>query len=161
MIKQKKIPWIAISVIMLDQLTKFLISKNLNLLDTITVIKNFFYLTYTTNTGGAWSILEGKQLLLILISIIFLILLVSYLKKEEQENKLSIIGYNLIIGGIIGNLIDRIFLRYVIDFLSFIIINYHFPIFNIADTAIVVGILLLIIEQIRSEIDERTKSRRN
>ncbi len=159
MTKNKKIIIISLIVVLIDQLTKILIKLNLNLLDTITVIKNFFYITYTTNTGGAWSILENKQILLISISLVFLVVLLSYIKKEENMSNLSIISYSLIIGGIIGNLIDRIFLNHVIDFLSFNIFGYYFPIFNIADSVIVIGIIILIVDTIRSEKNERNNSR--
>lgn len=160
MTNNKKIIILVPIIVIIDQLTKILIRTNLNLLDTITIINNFFYITYTKNTGGAWSILENNQLLLIVISIIFLIILITSLKKEKNQTNLSLTSYLLIISGIIGNLIDRIFLNGVTDFLSFKIIDYYFPIFNIADIAIVIGVFLLIIEIIRSEVHERNQSRK-
>lgn len=160
MTKRKKILILIVFIVLIDQLSKTWIKINLKLLETKTMINNFFYITYTKNTGGAWSILEGSQLLLIIISIIFLIFLTIYIKKEKNLTNLSLISYSLIISGIIGNLIDRIFLNAVIDFLSFKIIDYYFPIFNIADIAIVIGVMLLMIEIIRSEVHERDKSNR-
>jgi len=158
--KSKKIIIIIILVTILDQLTKLLIRTNLNLLDTITIINNFLYITYTKNTGGAWSILENNQLFLILISFIFIIIIIINLKEEHEKlTNLSLFSYSLILGGIIGNLIDRIFLKGVIDFLSFKIVNYYFPIFNIADIAIVIGVILLGIEIVRSEVYAKNKSR--
>ncbi len=136
----------------IDFISKFLIEYNLSLLDTITVIKGFFYITYTKNIGGAWSILEGRQLILVFVSIIFLVYLVYYIIKEEHISKLLLSSYSLIIGGVFGNLVDRIFRGYVIDFLSFNIFGYYFPIFNIADIFIVVGFLLLILEEVRRNL---------
>ncbi len=160
MMKNRKIITISLIIIIIDQILKTMIRFNLQLLETITIIPKFFYITHTENTGGAWSILEGNQLFLILISIIFLIGLIFYIKKEENSTKLSLISYSLIIGGIIGNLLDRLFLNAVIDFLSFKIINYYFPIFNIADIAIVIGTSLLMLDIIRSEVNGRNKNRR-
>lgn len=158
--KHRKIIVPIFLIVLIDQLTKIWIRMNLKFLDTITVIKNFFFITHTKNIGGAWSILEGNQLFLIIVSITFLIILTLYLKKETNLTTLSLTSYSLIIGGIIGNLIDRIFLNGVIDFLSFKIVNYYFPIFNIADIAIVIGVILLMIDIIRSEVHERNKSNR-
>lgn len=160
MSKYKRIIISVFSIILMDQLTKVWIRMNLKFLETVTIIKDFFFITHTKNTGGAWSILEGNQLLLISISMTFLIILALYIKKETNLTNLSLTSYSLIIGGIIGNLIDRIFLNGVIDFLSFKIVNYYFPIFNIADIAIVIGVMLLMIDIIRSEVHERNKSSR-
>ena len=160
MTKSRKIIIISLIIIILDQIVKTIIRLNLHLLETITVIPNFFYITYTKNTGGAWSLLEGNQLFLIIISIIFLIGLVLYVKNEKNCTKLSLISYSLIIGGVIGNLLDRLFLNAVIDFLSFKIIKYYFPIFNIADITIVIGTILFMLDTIRSEVNERNKNRR-
>ena len=139
----------------MDFISKFLIQHNLKLLDTITVIKDFLYITYTKNIGGAWSILEGKQTFLIIASFLFLVFIIFYIIKEEKFNKLLIIAYSLIIGGVIGNLVDRVFRGYVIDFLSFHIFGYYFPIFNIADTFIIIGFMILIIDEVRRNLCKR------
>lgn len=135
-----------------DFVSKLLIEHNLSFLDTITVIKDFFYITYTRNIGGAWSILEGRQIFLAFASIIFLICLVCYINREEKFNRLLFVSYSLIIGGVFGNLVDRIFKGYVVDFLSFHIFGYYFPIFNIADTFIIIGFILLIIDEVRRSV---------
>lgn len=160
MTKQKKMLILITIIVLIDQLTKTWIRINFNYLETITIINNFFNITYTKNTGGAWSILEGNQLFLIIVSIIFLIVLTVYIKKEKNITNLSLTSFYLIISGIIGNLIDRIFLNAVVDFLSFKIIDYYFPIFNFADIMIVIGVTLLMIDIIRSEVHERNKSNR-
>lgn len=150
---------ITIILIFIDQISKLLVANLLSQTTTITVIKNFFYLTYVNNDGAAFSILLGKRIFLIIIAIIIITLLIYYLKKHPPRSKLAIISSALLLGGSIGNLIDRIIRGYVIDFLDFKIINYNFPIFNLADTFIVIGVFLLLIEEIRKEkhLDSRNK----
>lgn len=134
----KKMYIISLLVIILDRITKILVE---NLLDgkVINIIKNIFYFTYVRNDGAAFSILESKVLLLIIISLIALIFLIYYVTKKDKNN----IGYFFLIGGIIGNLIDRVFLGYVIDFIGV----YNFPIFNIADIFIVLGAIFVLFEK--------------
>lgn len=159
--KNKKIIIITIVALLIDQITKLIIRTNFNLLDTKTVINNFFYLTYMKNTGAAFSSFTNNTLFLIIIGIISLIFLIMYLKKAKL-NRLSSISYAIILAGIIGNLIDRVFLNGVVDFLSFKIFNYYFPVFNIADTYIVIGVIVLLIDSLGSDYNEykRSNSRR-
>lgn len=142
--KNRKIFIIVIIGIVLDRLSKIIISSTLKENQIIKVIGNFFRISYMKNTGAAWSILEGKQLLLIVVSILFLIFMIMTAFRDKRNTKFNVLGYSFIISGIIGNLIDRIIYRYVIDFLSFKIINYYFPVFNIADTLIVMGAIFFI-----------------
>ena len=100
-----------------------------------------------------------KKYLLILVSIIALLVLNNYIKKGQNTNKTMVLSYGFLIGGIFGNLIDRIVRKYVVDFFHFYIFNYSYPVFNIADILIVVGVVLMLIEVIRGEINE-FKSRR-
>ena len=107
----------------------------------------FFSFCYVKNSGAAFSILEDATLLLIIISVLFILLIDNTIKKEYRNlSNLSIISLGMIIGGIFGNLIDRIIYRSVIDFISFSFGNYHFPIFNIADIGITVGVFLLLVD---------------
>ena len=142
--KNRKILIVVIIGIVLDRISKIIISLNLKENQIIKVIGNFFRISYMKNTGAAWSILEGKQILLIIISILFLLFLIMTALKDKRNTRFNILGYSFIIGGIIGNLIDRIIYKYVIDFLSFKIINYYFPVFNIADILIVIGAIMFI-----------------
>lgn len=147
---RQKIYNIVAIVFIIDQIVKIIIKHTMNLYQEISIIPNFFSLCYVKNTGAAFSILEDATLLLIVISIVFLLLIDKSIKKEEQNlSKLSIISLGMIIGGIFGNLIDRILYRSVIDYLSFSFGKYHFPIFNIADIGITVGVFILIIDMIR------------
>lgn len=141
----KKVYIIALISLIIDQIVKILVSNYLILGQTTKIINNFFYLTYVQNTGAAFSILIGYRYILIIITLIFLYYLYKYTKKQTNPNKLAILSYGLLLGGIIGNLIDRIIYGYVIDYLDFMIFNYNFPIFNLADTFIVIGCIILVI----------------
>ncbi len=141
----KKVYIIALISLIIDQIVKILVSNYLILGQTIKIINNFFYLTYVQNTGAAFSILIGYRYILIIITLIFLYYLYKYTKKQTNPNKLAILSHGLLLGGIIGNLIDRIIYGYVIDYLDFMIFNYNFPIFNLADTFIVIGCIILVI----------------
>ena len=141
----KKVYIIALISLIIDQIVKILVSNYLILGQTTKIINNFFYLTYVQNTGAAFSILIGYRYILIIITLIFLYYLYKNTKKQINPNKLAILSHGLLLGGIIGNLIDRIIYGYVIDYLDFMIFNYNFPIFNLADTFIVIGCIILVI----------------
>lgn len=152
---------IIISIILLciDQISKLLVVNLLTKTDSITIIKNFFYLTYINNDGAAFSILVGKRIFLILIAVLVIVMLIRYIKKNNIQNKLELVSISLIIGGSLGNLMDRVVRGYVIDFLDFKIFNYNFPIFNLADIFIVIGVFLLLLKELRKEnnLDSRNK----
>lgn len=152
---------IIISIILLciDQISKLLVVNLLTKTNSITIIKNFFYLTYINNDGAAFSILVGKRIFLILIAVLVIVMLIRYIKKNNIQNKLELVSLALIIGGSLGNLMDRVVRGYVIDFLDFKLFNYNFPIFNLADTFIVIGVFLLLLKEIRKEnnLDSRNK----
>ena len=130
----------ALLIIILDLVTKQLIY----LFKPSTELLSFFSLVYVKNTGAGFGILGGMNILLIVISVIVLVSIGYYYKKIPKENW-TLIAFGLIVGGIIGNLIDRLFRGFVIDFLDFFISGWHWPAFNVADTALVVGVVMLII----------------
>lgn len=138
----KKFCIITFIVLLIDRISKIIV---MNFLDNklVHVIKNFFYLTYVKNDGAAFSILSNQRLFLILISLVASVLLYLYVKKYNKTN----LGYSFLMGGIIGNLIDRILYSFVIDFIGVIIFNYNFPIFNFADSFIVIGAIMLLFEK--------------
>lgn len=141
--KKKKYILITFLIIIIDQLTKFLINQNINYLKSIQIIKNFFYFTNAHNNGAAFSILSGYNLLFISITLITIYLINKYIEKN--------ISFYILLGGIIGNLIDRLIFGYVRDFLDFRIFSYNFPIFNISDICICLGIFLIIIKTIKED----------
>ena len=154
---KKILPIITMSLL-IDQLVKIIVVNNMKLFDSIDIINNFFSVTYVRNTGAAWSILSGNVFFLILISIIALVVIYMYFIKNKKLTKLENISYGLLIGGILGNLTDRIIHGYVIDFLDFKIINYDFPIFNIADICIVVSIILIGVTLLVGDKNARNKN---
>ncbi len=145
----QKIIKITSSLLLIDILIKLLVKNNMLVNESIKIINNFFYITYVKNTGAAWSILSGEQTFLIIFSIIVIVLLIFYLVKKKSYLNLEVIGYSLLLSGALGNLIDRILYGYVIDYFSFYIFSYSFPIFNFADSCIVIGIVLLFISSWR------------
>lgn len=155
----KKILPISLLLVVIDQVVKILVISKMALQQSIQVINNFFNITYVRNTGAAWSILSGNVLLLIMISIIALGVIYYYLIIDKELKKIHIVSYSMLIGGIIGNLIDRVVHGYVIDYLDFKIFNYNFPIFNIADTLIVISIIIIGISLIVGEYREQNKNK--
>lgn len=133
----------AIILLGLDQVTKMLAVSNLMNKGTVTFIEGFLGFRYTENTGAAFSILREKQLLLILLTSVVIIALIGFFVKALRTDTHIVVklSYMLLLSGAIGNLIDRVRLNYVIDFLEFRFIQ--FPIFNVADMCVVVGVVLL------------------
>jgi len=140
---------IVIVGIVIDILTKLSIVNNYDLYESTEIISNFFRITYIQNDGAAWSILEGQMFFFYIITIVAIVF-IGYLYKsfDDSFQKFSIA---LIFAGTIGNFIDRIRLGYVVDFLDFTIFGYDFPVFNVADSCLVVGCALLIISFIKEE----------
>lgn len=134
---------LTISIIAIDQISKYYAQTVLQGGPSIPLIQDVFHLTYARNTGAAFSILEGNQFFLKGVTSVIMIFLVVYLYKvsKEKGQMLFKISLAFILGGGIGNLIDRIRLDYVIDYFDFTLIN--FAIFNIADSFVVVGTILL------------------
>lgn len=138
-----------LALIAIDQLTKYHFSTTLELHEEKSVIDGFFYFTYTINTGAAWSFLANvswSQLFFKILTgfalIAFMIFYIYAARKNYKWLRTSLI---LVISGTIGNFIDRLFNNGVTDFLGFIFGDYHFPIFNLADSFLVVGVIMLII----------------
>lgn len=145
----KKFLGISFIIFFVDRISKILVQNFIS--DKVYVIKDFFYLIYTKNIGAAFSMLEGKQIIFVLIGIIASIIIFLYVRKNNIKN----IGYPLLLGGILGNVLDRVIYGYVIDFIGFEIFNKSMPIFNIADTAIVIGAIIIIVGSEKNEISSR------
>src|SRR5690625_84846 len=147
---------IALIVIALDQWTKWLIVKYMELYEQITVIENFFYITSHRNKGAAWGILQGQFIFFYIITVLFTIGIIYYLHKYGKNNRGLAISLSFILGGAIGNFIDRLFRKEVVDFLDVMIFTYDYPIFNIADSFLVIGVILFAIITL---IDERRSAK--
>lgn len=150
---------VGIGIFVADQITKALVDTFVGFGNTVSVLGNFFSLTSLYNTGAAFSILEGKTWFLSILSIVVLILLLK-VTKDFEGNRRNSWAFGLLFGGILGNFADRIFLGSVRDFLKFNIFGYHFPVFNIADAAIVLGIVLLLYSMIKGEDRSGSSSKR-
>lgn len=149
---RKKIILIASFSLVFDQIIKYLFS---NVISGFVLIPNFISFIYAENEGVAFSMLSGNRLFIILITILLLGILIYMLEKEHvnsrQNLKLVVLSYGFLFGGILGNLIDRIIRGYVVDYVSLNIIGYHFPIFNLADLFITLGVILLVIKTLKEE----------
>lgn len=138
-------------LVIIDQIIKYVVVRNLAVNDTIPILKNSIELTFVKNTGAAFSILTNATWLITALSVTVFIFLIYYIRKEEKTTKSMGVIFSLLIGGILGNIIDRIRLGYVIDYVSI----GRFPIFNFADSCIVIGMVLMIIVVIRGEKNEK------
>jgi len=128
-----------------DIVSKLIVSNLLEVTESIRVIDNFFYLTYVRNTGAAWSIFSDNTWLVLIVSGLIILGIMLYIYKDRPQDKFEKVAYGLVLGGAIGNFIDRIVYGYVIDFFDFYIFGYDYPIFNMADIFIVLGVLFLMI----------------
>lgn len=136
---------LTIVFLIIDIVSKMVVSSLMDVHDSIIIIKNFFYITYVRNTGAAWSMFAGKTWLLIVVSLIIIGFICFYIYKNKPKSKIEMIGYSLVLGGAIGNFLDRVIYGYVIDFFDFYIFGYNYPIFNVADIFIVVGVMILVL----------------
>ena len=156
----KRVFKVSLIVTLLDQIVKNLLLLFMNFGNSYSIIKGFFSITLIGNTGAAFSILSSNTYLLIIISIIILNIIYFYFIKNKDLNKLEDISYGLLIGGIMGNLIDRVCHMQVIDYLDFNIFGYNFPVFNLADIAIVISMFLITYEIIKGDKNEVSSSKR-
>ena len=148
-----KIYFITLILFLIDFATKKIIVQKMDLLKSFEIIPNFFYITYVQNNGAAWSILKGNTILLSIVSLVAFIAVGNYMKKVRNLNIKSIIAFAFVLSGILGNFVDRVCYGYVVDFLDFKLFGYDYPVFNLADIMIVVGIVMLIVLMVRGEVD--------
>ena len=148
---------IAVVVVALDRVTKLWVVKHVEPGHAIVVIPRVFRITHVLNSGAAFSMFEGAKHpalvrnSLIWFSIVAVIVVLGILWKAGREVSILSVSLALILGGAIGNLYDRVKLEYVVDFLEVHIVHYHWPDFNVADSAIVVGVCLLLLEMLRPQ----------
>jgi signal peptidase II len=160
---QGRLPYILLvaATLAFDRWTKALIQKRFGLNESIPVIDGFFNITYVRNTGVAFGIfdplsLPAKSVLLSVFTAFAAVVVIVYSVRSSVRNRLLQIALALILGGALGNLYDRIAYGYVIDFLEFYARSYHWPSFNVADSAISIGVALLALEILRNEAPSRT-----
>jgi len=150
--------WLA-AIVILDQLTKFIVDRSMPLHHSIPIIDGFFNLTYVRNTGAAFGIFSGSAELfrrpfLIVMSILASLFIVTMMKRLAETETGLITGLSFILGGAIGNLIDRVFYGEVIDFLDVYWRDYHWPAFNVADSFITIGVGIMLFFLYKHEGDD-------
>lgn len=139
----------SILIILLDQITKFLIRNGIIQRQKIT---NYLYLTFVKNKGAAFGILSGQRILFILVTVFFLFFIIYIYQKELRPTFINKTAVSFLIGGSIANFIDRLFLHYVTDFIAFDLFDfYSLPVINIADIFIFIGVVILIYQLLISK----------
>ena len=141
--------YLSVLIVILDQLSKFIVHSTMNLYDSFQVIPYLLNFTYIRNEGIAFGIyFEGAETIFIVLPILITIYLFYLLKNEEFQDKFSQIALFLIIAGAVGNIIDRIFRGYVVDFIDFHLNGMHWYVFNIADSSVTIGLIFLLYSSI-------------
>jgi signal peptidase II len=156
----KKLGLLSILFIIVDQLIKIVISNTITYNTEVKVIPGFFYLANVHNEGAAFSLFNGNQIFLILMTLIAVVVIYYVFIKDKKLNKLEIVLTSMLMGGIVGNFIDRIIHGYVIDYLGFIFGSYYYPIFNFADICIVVSIFVLLFLSFKEDVWKSLKSKK-
>ena len=136
---------VAIVILIIDQLTKKIITATMNIGDSYEVIPHFLNITSHRNNGAAWGILSGKMGFFYIITLIILAVLIIFYIKETKYNAFMQVAISLLFAGALGNFIDRLFNGEVVDFIDTNIFGYDFPIFNIADSSLTIGVIFVII----------------
>ena len=152
-----------IAIVGLDQFTKWYVSSVMSLHETFPVIDGFFSITYVLNPGAAFGFLANaaplfRSVFLISVSTAAIVMILYYLSRNRATGTLLVSALSLIVGGAAGNLIDRVMLGSVIDFLDLYVGSWHWPAFNVADSAISIGAALLVIELFRKRRTEEITS---
>lgn len=150
---------IAALIVGLDQLTKWLVVKNMELGEHISVLDPYISLLSHRNRGAAWGMLEGKMWLFFIVTIVVVAAIIYFFHTEGKKDRLLGVSLMLLLGGAIGNFIDRLVRGEVVDFISVLIpvINYDFPIFNVADAALTIAVILILLHVV---LDEKKKKKK-
>ena len=146
--------WLSALVLVIDQTTKRVVDTTLRLYESIPLLPSFS-LTYLRNQGAAFSFLSGaggwQRWFFIGLAVIASVMICFWIRQIPNDRKLEASAWALVLGGALGNLIDRVLYGYVIDFLDVYYGEWHWPAFNVADSAITVGVIFLLLESLRSK----------
>lgn len=141
----------ALVIILFDQASKWLVVKKMDLYESIPIIDGFFRLTSHRNKGAAWGILQDQMMFFYIITLAVVIGIIYYMQKYAKNTPNQAFALSLILGGAIGNFIDRLLRKEVVDFLDVTLIKYEYPIFNIADSALFIGVICILIITFKEE----------
>ncbi len=150
---------LTLAIVIFDFITKKIVSGSMQLYQSIPIIKGVFNITYVRNTGASFGMMKGARWFFILVTVVLIAAIIYYIIKNKVKNKLFMLSASLVIGGGIGNLIDRLVSGAVVDFFDFCIIN--FAIFNVADCFVVAGVAFMLLYFILEEKKARKKERYN
>lgn len=142
---------IALAIIAIDQISKWLIVAKMEIGESFSIIENVLYITSHRNRGAAWGILEGQMWFFYIVTIIVTVVLIYFLRTWAKGKMLLSLGISFMLAGAIGNFIDRLFRKEVVDFIDVYIFTYNYPIFNIADSSLVIGVIIMAIQMIKEE----------
>ena len=147
---------VSLAVLFLDQWSKGLVTRTMEVHQSKTVIADVFDLTYVRNTGAAFGLFASvdssvKAILLNSIAVVVFLIVSAYALRSSHKSVRLQVGLALILGGAVGNLLDRVRFGYVVDFLDFSISGHHWPAFNVADSAICIGVALLFLDMLGSD----------
>lgn len=143
-----------------DLFTKYLVDAKMQINQSQTMISNFFYFTYVHNEGAAWSLMSGSVWVFVIVALLASIALIYFFINSKKYQILARFGSVLVMAGLLGNLFDRLFLGYVRDFIDFVVLGYNFPVFNIADIGVVVGVIIIMIEVLfEDKINEKLSTK--
>ena len=147
---------VSLAVLLLDQWTKGLITRSFEVHQSTSVISNLFDLTYVRNSGAAFGLFASvdssiKAILLNSVAVVVFLIVSAYALRSSHKSVRLQVGLALILGGAVGNLMDRVRFGYVVDFLDFAVSGHHWPAFNVADSAICIGVALLFLDMLRNE----------
>ncbi|MCW2290683.1 signal peptidase II [Pseudomonas sp. BIGb0408] len=156
--------WLSVVIFVVDQITKYWFDNNLQMYERIVVIPDYFSWTLAYNTGAAFSFLAGaggwQRWLFTLIALVVSVVLVVWLKRLKPDETWLAVGLALVLGGALGNLVDRVVFGHVVDFILVHWQNrWYFPAFNLADSAITVGAVLLALDMFKSKKSEEEVAR--
>jgi signal peptidase II len=151
---------VSLAVLLLDQWTKGIITRTFDVHQSASVIGGLFDLTYVRNSGAAFGLFASvdssiKAVILNSVAVLVFIVVSAYALRSSHKSVRLQVGFALILGGAIGNLMDRVRFGYVVDFLDFSISGHHWPAFNVADSAICIGVGLLFLDMLRNEEEAR------
>lgn len=151
---------VSLAVLLFDQWTKGIITRTFEVHQSTPVVANLFDLTYVRNSGAAFGLFASvdssvKAIVLNSVAVLVFLVVSAYALRSSHKSIRLQLGFALILGGAVGNLLDRVRFGYVVDFLDFSISGHHWPAFNVADSAICVGVALLFLDMLRTEEEER------